>query len=79
MGADRERVLYDGAKKESKIVWYTSLVPHKEIAKVFEAKYPGVTVETYRADGTDPYRTGSWPRHRQSVTLRTSLKPHPAR
>jgi iron(III) transport system substrate-binding protein len=53
MGADRERVLYDGAKRESKIVWYTSLVPHKEIAKVFEAKYPGVTVETYRADGTD--------------------------
>jgi len=53
MGADRERVLYDGAKRESKIVWYTSLVPHKEIAKVFEAKYPGVAVETYRADGTD--------------------------
>jgi iron(III) transport system substrate-binding protein len=53
MGADRERVLYDGAKRESKIVWYTSLVPHKEIAKVFEARYPGVTVETYRADGTD--------------------------
>jgi iron(III) transport system substrate-binding protein len=53
MGADRERILYDGAKKEGKIVWYTSLVPHKEIARVFETKYPGVTVETYRADGTD--------------------------
>jgi len=53
MGANRERVLYDGAQRESKIVWYTSLVPHKEIAKVFEAKYPGVTVETYRSDGTD--------------------------
>jgi ABC-type Fe3+ transport system substrate-binding protein len=53
MAADRERILYDGAKKEGKIVWYTSLVPHKEIARVFEAKYPGVTIETYRADGTD--------------------------
>lgn len=51
MGADRERVLYDGAKKEGKIVWYTSLVPNKEIAKVFESKYPGVTVETYRSSG----------------------------
>jgi iron(III) transport system substrate-binding protein len=53
IGADRERILYDGAKREGKIVWYTSLVPHKEIAKLFEAKYPGVVVETYRADGTD--------------------------
>lgn len=52
-GADRERILYDGAKKEGKLVWYTSLVPHKEIAKIFEARHPGVTVEIYRADGTD--------------------------
>jgi iron(III) transport system substrate-binding protein len=50
-GADRERVLYEGAKKEGKLVWYTSLVPHKHIAKVFEAKYPGVKVEIYRAAG----------------------------
>lgn len=52
-GPDRERVLYDGARKEGKLVWYTSLVPYKEIAKFFESKYPGVTVETYRADGMD--------------------------
>ena len=51
LGSDRERVLYDGAKREGKIVWYTSLVPNKEIAKVFESKYPGVTVETYRSSG----------------------------
>ena len=50
-GADRERILYDGAKKEGKFVWYTSLVPHKEIAKNFTAKYPGVSVDIYRADG----------------------------
>jgi iron(III) transport system substrate-binding protein len=51
-GADRERVLYEGAKKEGKFLWYTSLIAHKEIAKVFESKYPGVTVESYRASGT---------------------------
>jgi len=51
--ADRERVLYEGAKKEGKVVWYTSLVPSKDIAKIFEAKYPGVTVEVYRAGGIE--------------------------
>ena len=49
MGADRERLLYEGAKKEGKVVWYTSLTVYKEVAKFFEAKYPGVTVEVYRA------------------------------
>jgi len=49
LGADRERVLYEGAKKEGKLVWYTSLTIYKEMAKFFEAKYPGVTVEFYRA------------------------------
>jgi iron(III) transport system substrate-binding protein len=52
-GADRERILYDGAKKEGKLVWYTSLVPSKEMAKVFESKYPGVAVEVYRAGGME--------------------------
>jgi iron(III) transport system substrate-binding protein len=47
--ADRERVLYEGAKKEGKLVWYTSLSTYKEIAKFFESKYPGVPVEFYRA------------------------------
>ena len=51
-GADRERMLYEGAKKEGKFLWYTSLIANKEIVKIFEAKYPGVTVETYRASGT---------------------------
>ena len=52
LGADRERVLYDGAKKEGKLVWYTSLSSYKEVAKSFETKYPGVAVEFYRASGT---------------------------
>ena len=49
LGPDRERLLYEGAKKEGKLVWYTSLTIYKELAKFFEAKYPGVTVEVYRA------------------------------
>src|SRR5262245_28066229 len=51
-GADRGRLLYEGAKKEGKFLWYTSLIANKEIVKIFELKYPGVTVETYRASGT---------------------------
>jgi iron(III) transport system substrate-binding protein len=49
VGPDRERVLYEGAKKEGKLVWYTSLTIYKELAKSFEARYPGVAVEFYRA------------------------------
>jgi len=52
-GADRERVLYEGAKKEGKLIWYTSLSTYKEMAKSFETKYPGVTVEFYRAPATN--------------------------
>lgn len=50
---DRERILYEGAKKEGKVVWYTSIVPSKEIGKIFESKYPGVMVEVYRAGGIE--------------------------
>jgi iron(III) transport system substrate-binding protein len=48
---DREKVLYGGAKAEGKITWYTSLAggSYKELAAAFEAKYPGVKVEAYRA------------------------------
>jgi iron(III) transport system substrate-binding protein len=49
LGPDRERLLYEGAKKESKLVWYTSLTIYKELAKFFEVKYPGISVELYRA------------------------------
>lgn len=54
-GADREQVLYAGAKAEGKVVWYTSLAggSYKEILRVFEAKYPGVKVEAYRVSGSD--------------------------
>jgi ABC-type glycerol-3-phosphate transport system substrate-binding protein len=49
---DREKVLYDGAKKEGKLMWYTSLTggPNTDAPKVFEAKYPGIKLEVYRSD-----------------------------
>jgi iron(III) transport system substrate-binding protein len=52
-GADREEMLKAGAKKEGKMVWYTSLTAHRDIANIFEAKYPGIKVETYRAGPND--------------------------
>lgn len=47
---DREKVLYEGAKAEGKVTWYTSLAggSYKDLASAFEAKYPGVKVESYR-------------------------------
>ena len=48
---DREKILYAGAKGEGKITWYTSLAgaSYKQLAAAFEAKYPGIKVESYRA------------------------------
>lgn len=49
-GADREKILFDGAKREGKVVWYTTLATdqNKQIAAAFEKKYPGVSVEIFR-------------------------------
>jgi iron(III) transport system substrate-binding protein len=49
-GADRERVLLEGAKREGKLSWYTTLAANqnKQIARAFETKYPGVKVDTFR-------------------------------
>ena len=40
----------EAARKEGKVVWYTSLVlPSTEkVAKLFEAAYPGIKVEAHR-------------------------------
>jgi hypothetical protein len=42
-GADREKILFEGAKPEGKVVWYTSLSggSYKALAEAFEAKYRG--------------------------------------
>jgi iron(III) transport system substrate-binding protein len=47
---DREKILYEGAKKEGKAMWYTSLTggPNTEAPKVFAAKYPGLALEVFR-------------------------------
>jgi iron(III) transport system substrate-binding protein len=49
---DREKFLYEGAKKEGKILWYTSLTggPNQEVPKAFETKYAGIKVDVYRSD-----------------------------
>jgi iron(III) transport system substrate-binding protein len=54
-GADREQLLYAGAKSEGTVTWYTSLAgdSYKVIARAFEAKYPGIRVESYRAGGSE--------------------------
>ena len=55
LGADREQILYAGAKTEGKVVWYTSLAggSYKALVSAFEKKYPGVKVEAFRASGND--------------------------
>src|SRR5262245_46787768 len=55
MGADREQTLYAAAKNESVVNWYTSLAgdSYKALARTFEAKYPGVRVEAFRAGGSE--------------------------
>jgi len=52
---DREKILLEGAKKEGKVLWYTSLTggPNQEVPKAFEAKYPGIKVDVYRASSED--------------------------
>ena len=50
LAASAQDARVEAAKKEGKVVWYTSLaLPTAEkIAKLFEAAYPGVKVEVHR-------------------------------
>src|SRR5919109_73140 len=52
---DREKILLEGAKKEGKFLWYTSLTggPNQEVPRAFESKYPGIKAEVYRASSED--------------------------
>ncbi len=52
---DREKFLFEGAKKEGKLMWYTSLTggPNQEVPKAFESKYPGIKVDVYRGSSDD--------------------------
>lgn len=53
--AAREQKLYEGAKKEGALKWYTTLsrTISPAVAKAFEAKYPGIKIELYRASSED--------------------------
>lgn len=50
---NRQSLLEEGAKKEGKLLWYTTLIVNqalKPIKQAFEKKYPYVQVEYHRAD-----------------------------
>jgi len=48
-GADRQKILEEGAKKEGLLIFYTSSVWAPPIVKAFQNKYPFVKVITWRA------------------------------
>ena len=50
-GADREKVLIEGAKKEGQFTIYDSHTWFRTIAKEFEKKYPFIKVSEFRTDG----------------------------
>src|SRR5215470_10163681 len=53
-GADRAQILFEGAKAEGKIVWYTSLsAVYRELVDAFKRKYPDIAIEVYRGGSTD--------------------------
>lgn len=52
-GADREKILIEGAKKEGQLVFYNSHTWFKAVAAEFEKKYPFIKVSEWRADGAD--------------------------
>lgn len=53
--AGYEKMLHEGAKKEGKVVWYTSLggKSYRTIQSEFAKKYPDVKIEVYRAGSKD--------------------------
>ncbi len=54
-GADRQKVLEDGARQEAGVTWYTTLsAPALDlIPQGFEKKYPGIKVEKFRGTPDD--------------------------
>ena len=50
---DRQKVLLEGARKEGKITWYTSLIIDQVVRPVkeaFEKKYPFIQIEPFRGN-----------------------------
>jgi len=54
-GPDRQKILIDGAKKEGKLTFYTSLIVNQAVRPLkqgFEKKYPFITVEYIRSNSS---------------------------
>lgn len=54
--SDRARIIEEGAKKEGKLVWYTTTTHNPAFKAAFEKQYPGITVEAFRIDSADLIR-----------------------
>lgn len=50
-GADREKILIEGAKKEGAFMLYGSHTWYRTMVREFEKKYPFIKVSEYRTDG----------------------------
>ena len=50
-GADREKILIEGAKREGAFMLYGSHTWYRTVAKEFEKKYPFLKVSEFRTDG----------------------------
>ncbi|HEV8720297.1 MAG TPA: ABC transporter substrate-binding protein [Candidatus Binatia bacterium] len=51
--ADRQKILIDGAKKEGKVSWYTTLIVDQVVRPVkeaFEKEYPFIQIEFFRGN-----------------------------
>ena len=48
-GADRQQILEEGAKKEGKLTFYSSLTWARQLADAFQKKYPYIKVDVWRA------------------------------
>jgi ABC-type Fe3+ transport system substrate-binding protein len=51
--ADRQKILVEGAKKEGKVTWYTTLIVDQVVRPVkeaFEKEYPFIQIEFFRAN-----------------------------
>ncbi|MFC1816740.1 ABC transporter substrate-binding protein [Thermodesulfobacteriota bacterium] len=64
-GADRQQILEQGAKKEGKLVFYTTGTQAKYIVKAFQKKYPYIKLDLWRSSTSkliprirEEYKTG---------------------
>ena len=71
--ADRQKILVEGARKEGKVSWYTTLIVDQVVRPVkeaFEKEYPFIQVEYFRANSERSSRKKSSPRIRPNVMRR---------